>query len=106
MAEPIHRWLARVVDAKPGEVRALLWSFTYFFCLLAGYYVLRPVRDEMGLAGGIKNLPWLFQRTLVVMSLAGIVLLAVSDVYMTWSRLSQCDWDLDRCCVMYWESVT
>ena len=59
--------LARVVDAKPGEVRALLWSFAYFFCLLAGYYVLRPVRDEMGLAGGVKNLPWLFTATFFVM---------------------------------------
>lgn len=59
--------LSRVVDVRPAEVRALLWSFAYFFCLLAAYYVLRPVRDEMGLAGGIKNLPWLFTATFVVM---------------------------------------
>jgi AAA family ATP:ADP antiporter len=63
----LQRTLTRVVDAKPGEVRALLWSFAYFFCLLAGYYVLRPVRDEMGLAGGVKNLPWLFTATFFVM---------------------------------------
>ncbi len=59
--------LSRIVTVRPGEVRALLWSFAYFFCLLAAYYVLRPVRDEMGLAGGIKNLPWLFTATFVVM---------------------------------------
>src|SRR5262245_40081639 len=63
----LQRMLARVVDVKPGEVRALLWSFAYFFALLAGYYVLRPVRDEMGLAGGIKFLPWLFTATFFVM---------------------------------------
>jgi AAA family ATP:ADP antiporter len=63
----LQRTLARVVDARPGEIRALLWSFAYFFCLLAGYYVLRPVRDEMGLAGGVKNLPWLFTATFFVM---------------------------------------
>ena len=62
-----HPWLAKVVDVRPVEVRALLWAFAYFFCLLASYYVLRPVRDEMGLAGGIKNLPWLFTATFVVM---------------------------------------
>jgi AAA family ATP:ADP antiporter len=62
-----QRWLARAVALRPRETRALLWSFAYFFCLLAGYYVLRPVRDEMGLAGGIKNLPWLFTATFVVM---------------------------------------
>ena len=48
-------------------MRALLWSFAYFFCLLAGYYVLRPLRDEMGVAGGVRNLQWLFTATFVVM---------------------------------------
>jgi AAA family ATP:ADP antiporter len=63
----LQRALARIVDVRPGEARALLWSFAYFFCLLAGYYVLRPLRDEMGIAGGVRNLPWLFTATFVVM---------------------------------------
>ena len=61
------RWLVRVVAARPGEVQALFWSFAYFFCLLAGYYVLRPLRDEMGIAGGVRNLQWLFTATFVAM---------------------------------------
>lgn len=32
------------------EFPPLLWSFLYFFFLLTGYYVLRPVRDAMGAA--------------------------------------------------------
>jgi AAA family ATP:ADP antiporter len=52
---------------RPEEVRALLWSFAYFFCLLAGYYILRPLRDEMGVAGGVRNLQWLFTATFLVM---------------------------------------
>jgi AAA family ATP:ADP antiporter len=48
-------------------VRALLWSFAYFFCLLAAYYILRPLRDEMGVAGGVRNLQWLFTATFLVM---------------------------------------
>ncbi len=63
----MHRWLARAVAARPDEVRALLWSFGYFFCLLAGYYILRPLRDEMGVAGGVRNLHWLFTATFFVM---------------------------------------
>ena len=52
---------------RPEEVRALLWSFAYFFCLLAAYYILRPLRDEMGVAGGVRNLQWLFTATFVTM---------------------------------------
>ena len=52
---------------RPEEVRSLLWSFAYFFCLLAGYYVLRPLRDEMGVAGGVRNLQWLFTATFLTL---------------------------------------
>lgn len=62
-----QRWLGRVVELRPGEAQAVLWSFAYFFCLLAGYYVLRPLRDEMGIAGGVRNLQWLFTATFFVM---------------------------------------
>jgi len=62
-----RRALSRVVAVQPEEVRALTWSFAYFFCLLAGYYVLRPLRDEMGIAGGVRNLQWMFTATFVVM---------------------------------------
>lgn len=45
----------------------MLWAFAYFFCLLASYYILRPLRDEMGVAGGVRNLQWLFTATFLVM---------------------------------------
>jgi AAA family ATP:ADP antiporter len=64
---PAFRLLSRAVAVRPDEVRALLGSFAYFFCLLAGYYVLRPLRDEMGIAGGVKNLQWMFTATFVAM---------------------------------------
>ncbi len=56
-----------VPAVEPRERTALLWSFLYFFCLLCGYYILRPVRDEMGVAGGVQNLPWVFTGTFVAM---------------------------------------
>lgn len=63
----LHRRLARIVDVEPDEVRALLWSFAYFFSLLCGYYVVRPMRDTMGIAGGVEKLHWLFTGTFVAM---------------------------------------
>lgn len=53
--------------AAPHELPALGWSFAYFFCLLCGYYVLRPIRDEMAVQAGTGKLPWLFTATFVAM---------------------------------------
>jgi ATP:ADP antiporter, AAA family len=63
-------WLQRMVPATERERGAALWSFAYFFTLLAGYYVLRPLRDQMGIAGGVRNLPWLFTATFVSLLVA------------------------------------
>src|SRR4030081_3101795 len=63
-------WLQRAVPATPRERSAALWSFAYFFTLLAGYYVLRPLRDPMGIAGGVKALPWMFTATFVTLLVA------------------------------------
>jgi AAA family ATP:ADP antiporter len=62
-----HQLLLRFPDIRAVELRAVLWSFAYFFCLLCGYYVLRPVRDEMGIQAGVGNLPWLFTATFLAM---------------------------------------
>jgi AAA family ATP:ADP antiporter len=60
----IARLLRVVIDVKPAEATALAWSWLYFFSILSAYYVIRPIRDEIGAAGGIENLPWLFTGTL------------------------------------------
>ncbi len=58
-----------MVAVRPDELRPLLLSAAYFFFVLASYYVIRPLRDEMGVAGGVRNLPWLFLGTVVAMLL-------------------------------------
>jgi ATP:ADP antiporter, AAA family len=64
---PIYRFLRRFLDVRPAEIQALGWSWLYIFSVLSSYYILRPVRDDMGVAGGIENLPWLFTGTLAGM---------------------------------------
>ena len=49
------------------ELPALVWSFSYFFCVLASYYILRPVRDEMGVLAGVHKLPWFFLTVFLTM---------------------------------------
>ena len=62
-----HNILKRVVRVEAAEVTAMLLSFGYFFCLLCGYYILRPVRDEMGIQAGVDQLQWLFTGTFLTM---------------------------------------
>jgi len=47
----------------------VLWSFVYFFSLLCSYYILRPVRDEMGVQSGVDQMQWLFTGTFIAMLL-------------------------------------
>lgn len=52
--------------AEPGALGRLLlelrttpqlwWAMLFFFCLLCGYYVLRPVRDAMGASSDVQAL--------------------------------------------------
>jgi ATP:ADP antiporter, AAA family len=67
MKSGVGSLLRRAVVVKDEEVAALLLSFTYHFLVLAAYFVIRPVRDEMGVAGGAANLPYLVTGTLVGM---------------------------------------
>ena len=59
-------WAARVLNFKRGELRLALLSALFYFCVLSGYFFLRPVRDAMGVARGMDELRWLFVATSVV----------------------------------------
>ena len=69
---PFHRFLSKIIDVRPSEVPALAWSWLYIFSLLSSYYIMRPIRDQMGVAGGVNNLQWLFTGTLVGMLLLNL----------------------------------
>ncbi len=83
------RWLRALVEVERHEVAAMLWSAALFFAILCSYYVIRPLRDTMGLTGGVKSLPWMFTATLAAMLLAVPVFAAVvvrwpRQVFIPW----------------------
>jgi AAA family ATP:ADP antiporter len=59
--------LRDAVGARPGEGAVLLWASAYYFLVLCAYYVIRPIRDDMGAASGVENLAWLFTGTMAGM---------------------------------------
>jgi AAA family ATP:ADP antiporter len=67
-----YRLLRRVIDVRPEEVRVVGWCWLYIFSVLSSYYIIRPIRDQMGVAGGVNNLQWLFTGSLVGMLLLNL----------------------------------
>ena len=63
----IARLLRRAAAIESTEIGAVLWSFAYFFCVLCSYYILRPLRDEVGVMVGPDGLQWLFLLVFLVM---------------------------------------
>ena len=65
------------------EVFILLKAFLFFFFVLASWYALRPVRNELAVQGGIYNIPWLLIGVMIAM-------LLVNPIY-SWliSRINQ-----------------
>ncbi len=56
-------------QVKTGEWKPLIWSFLYFYFLLTGYFILRPIREVMGVTAGPENYDLLFSATFIVMLL-------------------------------------
>ena len=48
------------------ERRALLMAATGFFCLMCGYYTLRPMREALALEVGVQRNSILFSVVLIV----------------------------------------
>src|SRR5690606_11279556 len=63
---PMHRARPRrSLDVRRGELAPLALAFVCFFCLLSATYVLRPLRDALGIEAGVHTYHWLFTGTFV-----------------------------------------
>src|SRR5436190_2239699 len=69
--------LAKIVDVKPDEIRALWLGFVFNFMVLGSYYVIKPVRDDIGAHNGVQNLWWMFTGTLLVALVANTAFSAI-----------------------------
>jgi AAA family ATP:ADP antiporter len=57
----------RMLGVERSELKALAWSFIYFFCLLCAYFVIRPVRDEMMVRFGAERMQWVYTSVFFIM---------------------------------------
>lgn len=74
---------ARVIPVEPGEWARVLLSGGCFFFLLFGYFLLRPIREAMGVQRSMSDLRWLF---LVTCAVSLVVTLAFGGVVSRMDR--------------------
>src|SRR5688500_375758 len=75
-----HGRIASRLAALPEELPALVSGFLLFFLLFTAYMMLRPVRETMGIAGGVDNLQWLFLATF----LATLLFIPLFGTFASW----------------------
>ncbi|PHQ35791.1 NTP/NDP exchange transporter [Rhodopirellula bahusiensis] len=65
---------------RPGEIQLLVWSTAWFFCLLGGYYQLRPLREAEAFSRGSDEIPWLFLASFIAMLVASPIYASVANL--------------------------
>jgi AAA family ATP:ADP antiporter len=56
---------ARALGIHEDEIAPAACGFAFFFFLFCGYFMLRPIRETMGIQAGVNQLQWLFTATFV-----------------------------------------
>jgi len=77
LSDRLYSLLRRFVEIRREEAPVVGWCWLFIFAVLSSYYIMRPIRDEAGVAGGVNNLQWLFTGTLL-----GMVLLNIPFAYL------------------------
>lgn len=69
----IERFFKKTAKIESHELRAILVSFVYLFCLMASYYTMRPLRDALASEVASEDLKFLWTGTFVASTLAAVV---------------------------------
>lgn len=77
----MRAYLCRITGLEPEQLVPAALAAVYIFCVLASYYVLKPLREDIGLLIGPDYIPKLFMGTLIVMVLANPIFSALMNRY-------------------------
>lgn len=62
----LGRLLGRTASIEPGEIQPVVTAFLLFFCVLGGYFAVRPVRETVGTILGSDRVSDLYVVTWIV----------------------------------------
>lgn len=71
--------MLRLFDLRPDERRATAFAALCHFFVLFSWYLIRPLREALGIRGGADELPYLMIGTVVVAALVNPLIGRVLD---------------------------
>src|SRR3982750_1819931 len=68
MSQKFDNLLARFVRIEPGEKRAVFTAFALMFCVMGGYFSVRPIRETVGtiLGEAITSDTWIWTAVFAI----------------------------------------
>lgn len=87
---PLGRLLRRLAPIEPQEAPAVVAAFCLFFCVMGGYFAVRPVRETVGTLLGRERVADLFVVTwiasLAIVPLYGVIVARFRrSVFLPWT---------------------
>ncbi|MGY9014568.1 MAG: hypothetical protein ACKVG9_04650, partial [Rhodospirillales bacterium] len=73
MSPAIENFFKKTAKIESQELRAVLVSFAYLFCLMASYYTLRPLRDALASEVASEDLKYLWTGTFIFSVMAAFI---------------------------------
>ncbi len=73
MTSALDNFFKKTAKIESHELRAVLVSFVYLFCLMASYYTMRPLRDALASEVASEDLKWLWTGTFIASTLAAVI---------------------------------
>lgn len=71
--------MQKLFDLRPNERRATLWAALCHFCVLFSWYLVRPLREALGIRDGDEALPYLVVGTVCLAALTNPLIARVLD---------------------------
>lgn len=94
--------MLKLFDLRPDERRPTLWAALCHFCVLFSWYLIRPLREALGIREGAEALPYLMIGTVLLAALTNPLISRVLDRRTRGEALQLAYRAVQVCLLLFW----
>lgn len=94
--------MQKLFDLRPDERRATLWAALCYFCVLCSWFLIRPLREALGIREGAEALPYLMIGTVTLAALTNPLIARVLDRRSRGEALQLAYRTVQVCLLLFW----